>query len=98
MRFPNQLSSQSTSQVLETQRNTYGLYRRYFSHQFPSHDPECEEDPLSPSNNPYSNVHPSTYSPYPNFSSFRLGDWYWNHGIQKSQSSFKELVSIVGDI
>ena len=25
-----------------------------------------------------------TYSPYPNWSSFLLGDWYWNGGIQKS--------------
>jgi hypothetical protein len=29
--------------------------------------------------------------------SFRLGDWYWNGSTQKSQSSFKELIAIVGD-
>ena len=29
-------------------------------------------------------------------SSFLLGDWYWNGGIQKSQESFKELIKIVG--
>jgi hypothetical protein len=36
-----------------------------------------------------------TFGPYPNENSFLLGDWYWNHGAQKSQKSFKELVDIV---
>jgi hypothetical protein len=40
---------------------------------------------------------PAVYHPFPNRSSFRLGDWYWNGGTQKSQASFKDLVSIVGD-
>ena len=35
------------------------------------------------------------FGPYPNESSFLLGDWYWNHGAQKSQKSFKELLDIV---
>jgi hypothetical protein len=41
----------------------------------------------------------STHSfyPYPNHSSFRLGDWYWSNGAQKSQSSFKQLVDIITD-
>jgi hypothetical protein len=25
-----------------------------------------------------------------------LSDWYWNHGVQKSQASFKELITIIG--
>ena len=37
------------------------------------------------------------YYPYPNRNAYRLGDWYWNGGIQKSQSSFKDLVQIIGD-
>jgi hypothetical protein len=37
------------------------------------------------------------FYPYPNESSFRLGDWFWNHGIQKSQQSFKELVNIISN-
>jgi hypothetical protein len=35
------------------------------------------------------------FDPYPNENSFLLGDWYWNHGAQKSQKSFKELVEVV---
>jgi hypothetical protein len=39
----------------------------------------------------------STFHPYPNKSSFCLGDWYWNHGVQKSQQSFRELIDIITD-
>jgi len=37
-----------------------------------------------------------SYYPYPNRSSFLLGEWYWNDGANKSQSSFKHLLGIVG--
>lgn len=37
----------------------------------------------------------SPFSPYPNESSFLLGDWYWNHGAQKSQRDFKKLLDII---
>jgi Plavaka transposase len=39
----------------------------------------------------------NAFYPYPNESSFRLGNWYWNNGAQKSRESFRELLSIVGD-
>jgi hypothetical protein len=38
-----------------------------------------------------------TFYPYPNQSAFRLGDWFWNGGAQKSQASFHELMDIIGD-
>jgi hypothetical protein len=38
-----------------------------------------------------------SFGPFPNQSSFQLGDWYWNRGVQKSQEDFKELLHIVGD-
>ena len=37
------------------------------------------------------------FYPYLNANSFLLGDWYWNHGEQKSRESFRELLNIVGD-
>jgi hypothetical protein len=40
---------------------------------------------------------PTSFRPYPNEASFRLGDWYWNGGVQKSQESFQQLLKIVGD-
>lgn len=39
----------------------------------------------------------SAHYPYPNKNAFLLGDWYWCGGAQKSQQSFRRLVSIVGD-
>ncbi|KAG0701859.1 hypothetical protein DFH29DRAFT_999850 [Suillus ampliporus] len=39
----------------------------------------------------------SQYHPYPNRSSFQLGNWYWNQGIQKSQSDYAKLLGILGD-
>jgi hypothetical protein len=85
-----------------THRNKFALFRRYFGDGPPSHDPEdnvtvehlCETDgpvevPLPLLSNPH--------SPYPNHNAFRLGDWYWNGGPQKSQESFKDLLNIIGD-
>lgn len=37
------------------------------------------------------------FYPYPNCTAFRLGDWFWNGGVQKSQASFREFVDIIGD-
>jgi hypothetical protein len=36
------------------------------------------------------------YHPYPTRSSFLLGEWYWDKGPKKSQSSFRNLLEIVG--
>jgi hypothetical protein len=85
---------------LETTKNAFGLYRRYFSRKFPIHDPENEADISNLSNivdSDTPNPVKSCYSPYPNESSFRLGEWYWNHGVTKSKSSFKELIGVVVD-
>lgn len=38
---------------------------------------------------------PTDFSPYPNQNSYLLGNWYWNHGAQKSKESFQDLISIV---
>jgi len=97
--FPDHANGQARK-ILDLPQNSFGLFRRYFSQQFPSHDPESEVNLSSLSNIVHSNEKPptSSYALYPNENSFRLGNWYWNHGVQKSQASFKELVSIVGDV
>ena len=82
-----------------TQRNIFGLSRRY-STTLPDHDPEEHitlndlSDIIAPA--PLSNK-PDDFYPYPNHSSFLLGDWFWTGGIQKSQESFKDLLKIIGD-
>lgn len=90
-----------------TPRNIFGLVRQFFTSNPPSHDPEeavTLEDisaiPGSRREQPPSNMEttpqaPSLYYPYPNKSSLELGDWYWNGGVQKSQQSFNDLLSIV---
>ncbi|RDB29792.1 hypothetical protein Hypma_014062 [Hypsizygus marmoreus] len=39
----------------------------------------------------------SVFYPYPNKSSFALGEWYWNGGAQKSQNEFKKLLDILSE-
>jgi hypothetical protein len=89
--------------VLTTARNSFGLFRRFHAENFPSHDPEGEVDISALSNIvdmvPQSTLSPlvnPSFAPFPGQSSFLLGDWYWNHGVQKSQENFKELLRIVG--
>ena len=89
--------------LLKTIRNKFGLFRQFSTSEAPSHDPEAEVTPEALSDvvdppKPPSSISPENmFHPYPNRNAFRLGDWYWNGGAQKSQSSFKELIEIVGD-
>ncbi|GBE78735.1 hypothetical protein SCP_0116260 [Sparassis crispa] len=86
---------------LMTPHNKFGLFRRYWTNALPSHDPEellsLEDLSESPGAVEFANDTFQRYFPYPNATSFRLGDWYWNGGVQKSQSSFKALLDIIGD-
>jgi Plavaka transposase len=85
----------------KTQRNKFGLFRDYNLESPPSHDPEEHmtlEDLTDAADQNFSlDSSPNAFHPYPNRNSFRLGDWYWNGGTNKSQASFKELVDIIGD-
>lgn len=68
--------------------------------ELPSHDPEelvTLEHLCYHSGPGRESPNSEIYHPYPNRSSFLLGDWYWNGGVQKSQQSFSELLKIVGD-
>lgn len=94
--------------VFCTPPNIFRLVRQYFSSKPPSHNPEQymtiadlsfipgfpqvnkTPEELPPCNNRF-------YYPDPNRSSFQLGDWYWNQGLQKSQVDYKKLLEIVGD-
>ena len=91
--------------IFRTPRNVFGLFRQYFTDKLPSHDPEEHIDlqELSDGSANAGNAlrlpqrAENDFHPYPNESSFRLGDWYWNHGMQKSRESFRQLISIIGD-
>lgn len=94
--------------ILRSPRNPFGLFRQYFAIDFPSHDPDSElsiddlsdlttvsdgTGLLSADASPAS----GKYGPYPNASSFSLGEWFWNNGLQKSKDDFKHLVGIITD-
>ena len=40
---------------------------------------------------------PSSYMPFPNKSSFQLGEWFWKEGSQKSVEDFYDLIQILRD-
>ena len=87
-----------------TPQNIFGLSRKFYGSELPSHDPERSQELRDESdgamrqtadpNPPQSN---QSFYPYPNRDAFNLGDWYWNHGVQKSQENFKRLLDIVGN-
>ncbi|KAF8057993.1 hypothetical protein FPV67DRAFT_1429294 [Lyophyllum atratum] len=94
-----------------TPSNLYNIYRRFYGPNPPENDPdanltlnnlidppsELSELPLThePTQCPTPDD-TSAFFPYPNKSSFTLGEWYWNKGSQKSQGDFKSLLDIIG--
>jgi hypothetical protein len=87
--------------IIRTPRNIFGLVRQYFAVEPPSVDPEdyVTLADMSPHSASIDSPHQSRskWRPFPNKSSFLLGNWHWNGGLQKSQSEFKDLINIVGD-
>ncbi|KAF7985138.1 hypothetical protein HWV62_7692 [Athelia sp. TMB] len=98
-------------ELFRTCRNIFGLFRKYFSSNRPSHDPEefvgliqLSDDLASvysvEEDQSQANVGPHaentpTFAPYPNKTAYQLGQWYWD-SAQKSQKSFNELIGIIG--
>src|SRR5271155_2003838 len=89
-------ASLTDRKVLKSGHNGFGLFRQYFTARFPDHDPgeHITHNDLIESSNPSLPV--DRYNPYPNLSSFLIGEWYWNGGEKKSQASFEQLMKIVG--
>lgn len=108
------VSSTRTRRFIDSSKNLFGLFRRYFSNQVPTHDPEelVDLEALAESASGFENAErvpggsvdidteqmPNDRSlyPFPNESSFRLGEWYWSDGAKKSLSGFHKLVDVVG--
>lgn len=83
--------------------------QQYFSSEVPSHNPEeyitLTDLSFIPAGNPQvikksyplaTSTSDSQYHPYPNLSSFELGEWYWNQGLQKLQEDYIKLLQILG--
>jgi hypothetical protein len=77
-------------QIFTTPRNVFGLFRHFRTTEIQYHDPDehiALEDLLD--SNPF--------YPFPNRSTFNLGEWHWNRGVQKSQGTFRKLMDIISD-
>ncbi len=81
--------------ILQSACDGFGFFRKYYATSLPEHDtfPDASSNSLIDASPP---AHPISFYPYPNQSSFLLGEWYWNGGEKKSQSSFQNLLQIVG--
>ena len=87
------------TKLLKTTQNTFSLFRQYHATRFPDHDPNeniTRDDLMVASPDAFSGNSADSYHPYPNQSSFLLGEWYWNGGLKKTQSGFQDLIKIVG--
>jgi len=92
----------TSSPNIRTPRNAFGLLRQYLLTDY-IHDPRRMSIYKNLFDGPAAAVclasapaGNSNFYPYPNESSFRLGDWYWSHRRSKSRESFRELLDIVG--
>ena len=94
--IPQPDGSSKVSSMFETAQNTFGLWQKYLLNKGPKHDPEKHitlEEKVD-----YVDADaegPTDFSPFPNQNLYLLDNWYWNHGTQKSQESFQDLISIV---
>jgi hypothetical protein len=105
--FSSQSPILSLPSVFCTPSNIFRLVRQYFTSTPPSHNLEdyvtLTDLSFIPGNSHEEPDLPTTlesdaqYHPYPNRSSFQLGEWYWNKGVQKSQSNYMKLLKILGD-
>lgn len=105
--LPSPATSVSSRPKIKTQLNNFGLFRLYDTDSLPINDPDTDHlsgttglSSLRQENFTDGSkgiARPSNpFYPYPNETSLLLGDWYWNHGHQKSQTSFKKLLDIIG--
>jgi hypothetical protein len=89
----------SVRKPLKSARNKFGLFRQYHTTCFPDHDPNgniTREDLMDTSPDTFAGYPADCYQPYPNQTSFLLGEWYWNGGLNKTLLGFQNLIKIVG--
>ena len=86
------------SDFFKTPVNTFGLWQIYSMQKPHTHDPEQHVTLKNVVNYGIQQDQSTTpdLGPYPNESSYLLGQWYWSHGAQKSKENFQDLLSIVG--
>lgn len=91
-----------------TPANQFGLYKKFWTLESRPHDPDSfitsedlreeeeeEEDEAArdAGTTDISNV--NILHPFPNWSSFHIGEWFWDDSQEKGRESFKKLISIL---
>ena len=97
---PSSVTDTSTTNpdALDTQTNIFGVFRRYstkLAKDTYDSDESLSLQDLSNIPVPETNPTDSGFYPFPNRSSFRLADWHWNGGVQKSLGGFHKLVALI---
>lgn len=112
---------------LDSSKNAFGLFRRFFGQKFPAHDPDAVWDDGSCADSEgeddfehdelrriaiaiaNSSIHRANilhnedenasdhnpFYPYPNYSAYRLGQWFHNGAKLKSKSELRSLLDIL---
>ena len=98
---PVSSSSSTIQRVFTSAKSIFGLFCWYQSATPPMYEPDDhltikDLSSITLLHKP-SQETPLNYYPYPNQSSFLLGDWFWNGGVTKSQGSFDTLMDIISD-
>lgn len=94
--IPQPDGSSKVSSMFEMAQNAFSLWQKYLLNKGPKHDPEKHitlEEKVDYVDTDAEG--PTDFSPFPNQNLYLLDNWYWNHGTQKSQESFQDLISIV---
>ncbi|KAG2008934.1 hypothetical protein CC2G_014312 [Coprinopsis cinerea AmutBmut pab1-1] len=90
-----------------TAPDEFGLKKRFLYSEPPTHDPDAHTTLMDRYDaNTYAQVpvaerdetdgpprSSQPFGPYPNESSFNIGEWYWSQNTEKSEKDFKDLVS-----
>ena len=91
-------------QIYWSPTNSFGLFRCYDKVSIPVYDPEDNSGNVAMTRPSVSQEIVSSgrllnidnpFYPYPNETSFHLGDWYWNQGALKSKVDFKRLLDVI---
>ncbi|KAJ3533663.1 hypothetical protein NMY22_g7246 [Coprinellus aureogranulatus] len=90
-----------------TRKSGFRLCKTFWTLEIHPHDPELffsDSNSLEPSDDERSPPQVTTTSgssnpfhPFPNWSSFKLGEWFWGDDGGKSRESFQRLVGIISD-
>lgn len=91
--------------------DSFGLKKRYHSDRLPAHDPDMAQtihdlydspyhmhqsaDDFEAQSNASGDSETPSFAPFPNLSSFELGEWFYGQGTQKSLKDFKALIQLL---